>query len=448
MKVPLHQLRHCLEGLIPSTIATCAPDGTPNVTYLSHVSFVDEEHVALSFQFFNKTKRNVALNPRVAVMLVDSRTCRQYVLDLLYVRTQTSGPLFEQMRARLAGVAAMTGMTGVFELKGADVYRVLDYRPADRGYVPEPPERAISAMAVRFLTAEIGGREELSALLDTTLRGLAEHLGYEHSMVLMADPGCTRLYAVASHGYPASGAGAEVAFGEDVIGVAAAERQPVRITHVGRELAYNRIVRQRVAETGGNAGIEREIALLGLPDAQSKIAVPLLARGRLIGVLYLESAEIGRFLDDDERTLVSIAGHLGTAILLCDQTAANAPAAAAPPGGAAKPAGQPLVVRRFEADQSIFFGDDYLIKGVAGAILWKLLNAYAQEGRTEFSNRELRLDPSIGLPDIADNLEARLVLLMRRLKDRSEHIRLDKVARGRVRLGVTRPLELRSVARA
>jgi hypothetical protein len=198
----------------------------------------------------------------------------------------------------------------------------------------------------------------------------------------------------------------------------------------------------------GDPGIESDIALVGLPDAQSRIAVPILARNRLIGVLYLESAEIGRFLEEDEKTLVSIAGHLGTAILLCNQAAADAPAAAAPAGTHAKPSGQPLLVRRFEADQSIFLGDDYLIKGVAGAILWKLLNCHSQEGRTEFSNRELRLDPSIGLPDIADNLEARLVLLLRRLRDRSEYIRIDKVGRGRVRLDVTRPLELRSIARA
>jgi len=104
-------------------------------------------------------------------------------------------------------------------------------------------------------------------------------------------------------------------------------------------------------------------------------------------------------------------------------------------------------VRRYELDQSVFIGDDYLIKGVAGAILWKLLNSYRQEGRTEFSNRELRLDPALGLPDVGDNLEARLVLLQRRLVDRSAHIRLEKVARARVRLTVARPLELRSIGR-
>ena len=37
----LEDIRSCLEGVIPSVLATCARDGTPNVTYVSQVHFVD-----------------------------------------------------------------------------------------------------------------------------------------------------------------------------------------------------------------------------------------------------------------------------------------------------------------------------------------------------------------------------------------------------------------------
>jgi adenylate cyclase len=50
-------------------------------------------------------------------------------------------------------------------------------------------------------------------------------------------------------------------------------------------------------------------------------------------------------------------------------------------------------VRYFASDASTFFDGDYLIKGVAGRILWSLLSQYVATGRTEFTNRELRLDP-------------------------------------------------------
>ena len=93
-------------------------------------------------------------------------------------------------------------------------------------------------------------------------------------------------------------------------------------------------------------------------------------------------------------------------------------------------------MRYFEADASVFLDDDYLIKGVAGAVLWKLLRDHAREGRTEFSNRELRLSPEIRLPDVSDNLEARLVLLARRLVEREACVRIEKTGRGRFRLCV------------
>jgi adenylate cyclase len=194
--------------------------------------------------------------------------------------------------------------------------------------------------------------------------------------------------------------------------------------------------------------LETEIPLPGLPDSRSQLAVPIEAFGRLIGVLYADSPQELRFGYDEEDALVAVAGQLGTAIHHLQQLAEDeADQSVAPTAGSdSHLRGKDLTVRHFEENDSIFLGDDYLIKGVAGAILWALVSDFSAKGRTNFTNRELRLDPRIKLPDLSDNLEARLILLQKRLAEREAPIRIEKTGRGQFRLAVSRPLQLASVA--
>lgn len=443
MTIKLDAIRECLEGVVPGNIATRAADGTPNVAYLSQVQYVDSEHVALSYQFFNTTRRNILVSPYARVSVIEPHTAAQYRLSLQYLRTEDSGPLFENMKARLAGIASHTGMAGVFRLLGSDIYRVLDIEQVPGEPLPPPAPRRNLLAAVRACTQSLCSAADLDDLLARLLDGLGAQFDIDHAMVLMLDEAGRHLYTVASRGYRTSGVGSEIALGDGVIGVAARERTPIRIGHFTAEYSYGRAIRNSLEESGVT-GIDTEIPLPGLADSRSQLAVPILACQRLIGMLYVESAQDLRFSYDDEDALVALAGQLGAGIRLLQ----HSPEAHDDPVVAdvqPRPlVGQPVLIRHYAENDSVFLDGDYLIKGVAGSIFWALVRDHVDRGQTRFSNRELRLDSRIRLPDLSDNLEARLILLARRLLERDAPVRIEKTGRGRFRLRVERPLVLQS----
>ncbi|HEY6895760.1 MAG TPA: GAF domain-containing protein [Rhodocyclaceae bacterium] len=438
----IEHLRACFEGAIPSLIATCAADGTPNVAWLSQVQYVDGRHVALSFQFFNKTRANVLANPLAEVIVSDPATAANHRLQVRYCRTETAGPLFENMKARLSGVASHTGMSEVFRLQGADIYEVLTVTELPGARSQPARQRPARLPALRAASARLAACHDLDGLLNALLDALDQDFAISHGMVLMADAGGERLYTVASRGYPASGAGFEVGLGEGIVGVAARERTPIRISFGTAEYSYARAARAS-AVAAGAAADQTVIPFPGLADPRSQLALPILGGDRLHGVIYLESGDELRFDYDDEDALMALAHQLATAIagMECDEAEPDQVAAPAAASGAA------VKVRHYGFDHSVFLDGDYVIKGVAGAVLWRLLQQYGEDGRVEFSNRELRLDPALGLPEVGDNLEARLLLLQRRLADRQACVQLEKAGRGRLRLRLNRPLLLEHVER-
>jgi hypothetical protein len=280
----------------------------------------------------------------------------------------------------------------------------------------------------------------LGELYDRALDAIARHLGITNLIILVPDEARGALDAVATWGYSASGIGSEVRIGDGVIGVAAREKVTIRIDHMSTEYLYGSAVRDRLrAEAGPGVPESQGIAFPGLPHPESQIALPMIWQSQLTGVLFAESPLPLRFRHEEEDTLACIASALAAhaAALAVDDDVAEP----ATPHKASS-FDTTLALRHFSADDSIFAGGDYVIKGVAGAILWKLLRAYVTTGASEFSNRELRLSPELRLPTHAENLEARLVLLERRLREKGLPIQMEKIGRGRFRLVVQANISL------
>ena len=126
------EIRSVMDNGIPAVVVTCSADGTPNATIISQVHYVDESHIALSFQFFNKTIRNVRENPRACVALNDVKTSTQWILDAQYDHSEAEGPIFDEMDMRIEAIASASGMAGIFKLRAADVYRVKSFHKLSR----------------------------------------------------------------------------------------------------------------------------------------------------------------------------------------------------------------------------------------------------------------------------------------------------------------------------
>jgi hypothetical protein len=456
VSVRLEELWPCFQGIVPALLATCGRDGEPNVTYLSQVQLLDERHVALSCQFFNKTRRNIAENPVAAIELYDPRTLEAYRLRLRFDHAETEGPLFDTMATRIQVIASHTGMAGVFRLLSADVYEVLevaavvdfleeDAAAGDSGAgCDAPPGPLTELRGLQAVSQRIARACDLDGLLSGALAALDEVFGFRHSMVLVPDGSGTRLVTIASHGYGEQGIGAEVAVGQGLLGTVAAERRMVRLAAVGDRLRYGRAVRGRVEAAEGRGRLAPEIPLAGLADAQAKLALPLLAGNELVGVLAVESRDALAFDEWDEAFLQIVANQIAMGIDAMQEDeetgVAGHPERRAADAQDYRPGSCELVYYR--NDDVVFADGEYLVRSVPAKILWKILRQRLDEGRTEFSNRELRLDPSLGLPGYKDNLESRLILLRKRLESKCPAIRMVPVRRGRFALEVSCRLAL------
>ena len=450
----LADIERCFGGAIPAVFATASPDGVANVTYISRAHQVDAERIALSNQFMSKTARNLAGNPRASLLLMDPATHDEYRLTLVYERTDRRGHVFERLRADVDALAVLGGMQDVFRLRAADVFRVVEIAAVPRnpsGKLPDelPAQRADSPelQALAQLAGVIGRAGDLDLLVETALEALDRLLGYRHTNLLLLDEDGRRLYTIASRGFDSQGIGAEVEVGAGHIGMAAARCETLRIGSLQQAAKYSRSIRRSYQESGAGQG--REVAVPAVDHAGSRIVVPLQALGQLVGVIVAESRRTAAFNAADEHVLGVAASLLANAIEAV--RALDAEADAEPPAGAAvagvpglpaATAGAGVGVRYFASDASVFFDGEYLIKGVAGRILWSLLVQHGADGRTDFTNRELRLDPTLDMPGFKDNLESRLILLKRRLDERGAPARIHKTGRGRFRLEVTQPLRL------
>lgn len=450
MSISLEAIDRCLHRILPGVIATADANGIPNVNYVSQMLVVDSRHVALSYQFPTKTRENLDANRHATLEVYDPLTLDAYRLALRVVRVETSGSTFDLLACRIDALASHLGLGQWFRLRAAYVCEVLEIeRRAGFIVADGGPELSANAAAQDAL-AELRGLQlvsdrlaratDLDGLFTAALATLDEAFGFAHGMILVPDDD-QRLVTVASHGYGEEGIGAEVRIGEGLVGVAAQARRLLRIVGLDVALQYGRDLRNAVSRYSGRDKVGPEIPLPGLPDAHSQMAIPLVQQDRLLGVLALEGR--GEILFDHwhEAFLTVLANQIASGMdRMSEPDADETPEPSV--SMQLRAAGKRRTFCFYQNDECVFVDDEYLIRNVPAKILWRLLREFAADGRTEFSNRELRLDATLGLPPFKDNLESRLILLRKRLEQKCPEVRLVPVRRGKFALELACDVEL------
>lgn len=139
---------------------------------------------------------------------------------------------------------------------------------------------------------ELASTIELEELLNRILRISREVFRFENAIIRLLDAERGVLTTAASYGYAEDATRHEIRLGQGVMGKVAATGKPVLVADVDRLPDYVR----------------------GIHGARSELAVPLIAREKVIGVFNVESPHPHAFRPEDIAPLMTMAGQAAIAI--------------------------------------------------------------------------------------------------------------------------------------
>jgi len=139
---------------------------------------------------------------------------------------------------------------------------------------------------------KLASNSEQDELLPQILHLSCDIFGFENAIIRLLDAGTGDLVTVASFGYPEDAEKVRIVLGQGVMGQVALTGKPLLVGDVEEEPGY----------------------IGGISGARSELAVPLIARGRVIGVFNVESCQPHAFARTDIAPLLSLAGLAAIAI--------------------------------------------------------------------------------------------------------------------------------------
>ena len=156
----------------------------------------------------------------------------------------------------------------------------------------ETQEHLSQHRLLHHITTSAASGSTLDEALSATVEGLQVTLGGDRVSILLADTERKNLFPKAWVGYSEEITGITVPFGSGITGWVAARRKPLRINDTTQDARY----------------IEAS------PNTRSELALPLIFRNDILGVLNVESEQVAAYTENDEEMLGTLAGSLAAII--------------------------------------------------------------------------------------------------------------------------------------
>jgi phosphoserine phosphatase RsbU/P len=157
--------------------------------------------------------------------------------------------------------------------------------------MPEIPAETLGVLAE--ISHEINSSLNLDQVLASAARQIKKLIHFEIFAVLLLEPGTDDLYVRFAIGHrPEVIERWRIPMADGIIGAAATTGQAVRVGDVSKDPRY----------------------LAAVEQVRSEMAVPLIVRGRVIGVLDIESPELDYFTPYQQMLLTLVASRIGTAV--------------------------------------------------------------------------------------------------------------------------------------
>jgi sigma-B regulation protein RsbU (phosphoserine phosphatase) len=156
---------------------------------------------------------------------------------------------------------------------------------------PEIPAETLAVLAE--ISHEINSSLNLDQVLASAAQQIKRLMDYEIFAVLLPAPGTNDLYVRFAIGHrPEVIEHWRIPMGDGIIGAAATTGQAIRVADVLKDPRY----------------------LPAVEEVRSELAVPLIVRGRVIGVMDIESRQPDYFTPSQQTILTLVASRIGTAV--------------------------------------------------------------------------------------------------------------------------------------